>query len=136
MLHKEKPIPTCKGCGRRLPENHEGDYCPACQDRQLFAEVRDYIRENDVRAWQVAEHFGIPLERVKRWIQDGRIQYKDDQTPRDVLMESYCEVCGKRIDFGTVCPACMKEIRSRQRHGSLGTPANSEAGKMRFFEDK
>ncbi len=128
-------IPTCRICGRRIPADQESKYCLACQDQQLFTEVRDYIRENDVRDWQVAEHFGIPVARVKKWIKDGRIQYKDEQTARDVIMEQYCQVCGKLLDFGSVCTECAQEIRRNERHGSLGVLKKAESGKMRFLED-
>ena len=45
----------------------------------LFAEVKDYIRENDVKEIDVAEHFGIPVSKVRRWIKEGRIQYKEGE---------------------------------------------------------
>ena len=82
------------------------------------------------------EHFGIPVARVKKWIRDGRIQYRDEDTPRDVLMECYCEVCGKLIDFGSVCTECMQKIKSKERHGSLGVLKKGESGKMRFLKDE
>ncbi len=134
--HKNNIIPTCRICGRRIAEDQESEYCLACQDQMLFAEVRDYIRENDVRDWQVAQHFGIPIARVKKWIRDGRIQYKDEQTARDVIMERYCQVCGKLIDFGSVCTECMQKIKLNERHGSLGAIPGMEHDKMHFLDDK
>ena len=37
--------------------------------------MKDYIRENNVNEFQVAEHFGIPLSIVKRWMRELRIEY-------------------------------------------------------------
>ena len=54
--------PRCTQCGRILPDVYEeDDICPVCKEANLFAEVKDFIRENDVREMDVAEHFDIPV---------------------------------------------------------------------------
>ena len=68
----------CKNCGRVLSPTYEAELCPTCEENQLFDKVRDYIRKNDVTEMQVAEHFGIPQKKVKAWIKEGRIEYKED----------------------------------------------------------
>ena len=47
------------------------------EEMELFDAVRNYIRENDVNEFGVAAHFGIPVSRVKAWIREGRIEYKE-----------------------------------------------------------
>ena len=34
---------------------------------------------------QVAEHFGIPQKKVKAWIKEGRIEYKEDGDKRALV---------------------------------------------------
>lgn len=97
---------TCPQCGRYLNDTYQEELCPACIEINLFSEVKDYIRENDVRENDVAEHFNIPLGKVRGWIREGRIQYrgKDGKT----LSGVHCQICGKPIDFGTLCAECHR----------------------------
>lgn len=66
----------CKNCGRMLPQASQKEYCPLCEERFLFIQVRDYIRTHNVTEHEVAEHFNISSRLIKQWIQDGRIEYK------------------------------------------------------------
>lgn len=96
----------CKICQRPLPLKYEGDICPACQEEELFADVREYIREQDVTEYDVAERFDIPLRQVKGWIREGRIEYKTDK--QVTLPKMHCMECGASITFGTYCQSCYK----------------------------
>lgn len=98
-------VHECKQCGRILNKVYKEDICPECKDMNLFAEVKDYIRENDVKEVDVAEHFQIPVTKVRRWIKEGRIQYKEGEN----ITSLHCQICGKSIDFGAVCPECRKK---------------------------
>ena len=70
----DSEIKSCKQCGRRLHPEYNKDICPACMEMNLFNEVKDYIRKNDVNESQVADHFGISNAKVRAWIREGRIQ--------------------------------------------------------------
>ena len=50
----DSEIKSCKQCGRRLHPEYNKDICPACMEMNLFNEVKDYIRKNDVNESQVA----------------------------------------------------------------------------------
>ena len=65
----------CEHCGSPIPRSSEFACCQSCQDTILFHAVKDYIRENNVNEFQVAEHFDIPLSLVKRWMRELRIEY-------------------------------------------------------------
>ena len=95
----------CAQCGRYLNESYKDELCPGCQEINLFAEVKEYIRANDVKEADVAEHFGIPISKVRGWIREGRIQYKSDQPS---INKVYCQICGKQMQFGSLCPECHK----------------------------
>ncbi len=104
----DNEIGTCKECRCNLPKNYTEDICPACKERILFSQVKDFIRENDVTEFDVAEHFSIPLHRVKGWIREGRIQYKELQA--QPTMESlHCQNCGEAITFGSLCTKCLRQ---------------------------
>ena len=68
----------CEECKRPLPLTYKENLCPSCIEQKLFREVKEYIRENDVNEYDVAQHFHIPHMQVKKWIREGRIEYKDD----------------------------------------------------------
>lgn len=88
-----------------------GDMCPRCEESELFAEVKEYIRKNDVTEWDVAEKFHIPRRKVRSWISQGRIEYKIDGEEHFGKMYERCELCGNPIPFGEVCPNCAKSFR-------------------------
>lgn len=120
----------CKECGRELPENYEGEICPNCQEQQLFYEVRDYIRSENVTERDVADHFQIPIRKVRSWIREGRIEYREDEKP--ALTSLHCMRCGKQIYAGTYCPECNKII-----NGPVGVVLAKEPfeqSKMRYME--
>ena len=100
----------CKNCGRVLSPTYEAELCPTCEENQLFDKVRDYIRKNDVTEMQVAEHFGIPQKKVKAWIKEGRIEYKEDGDKR-ALVSIRCARCGAKVTFGTLCSRCLKIMK-------------------------
>ena len=49
--------------------------------------------------------FGIPLRRVKKWIREGRLEYKEAAGKMENL---HCMRCGKPITFGSLCPECSR----------------------------
>ena len=100
-------LKVCKQCGRYLNKLYNEDICPECKDMNLFSEVKDYIRSNDVRESDVAEHFGIPIRKVRDWIREGRIQYKTEDG-KGSIYGVHCQICGKSIDFGNMCSECRK----------------------------
>ncbi len=122
----------CPQCGRTLPANYpKGEVCPACKEMNLFADVRDYIRANDVNEFEVAIHFNIPRMKVKQWIQEGRIEYKDENDTK-FLSHGLCELCGTPIPFGSLCAKCKRRVNDRQRQGFAIIKPAEEDEKMRF----
>ena len=96
----------CPICHTTLPENYEGELCPTCEENQLFSRVKDFIRANDVNEYDVAREFNISRAKVKRWIAEGRIEYKE----RDkAIISARCTKCGEPIAFGNLCQKCYRE---------------------------
>ena len=92
----------------------------------LFQEVKEYIRANDVTEYDVASHFNLPLQQVKQWIREGRIEYKDSHLN---TISMYCIKCGAPISFGQLCPKCLKQMNMAGH--SCGSPL--EDSRMRYF---
>ena len=104
-------IKKCTSCNCFLPEGFVGDLCPRCEESELFAEVKEYIRKNNVTEWDVAEKFHISRRKVRNWISQGRIEYRLDGEEHFGRMYERCELCGNPIPFGEVCPNCAKSFR-------------------------
>jgi RecJ-like exonuclease len=93
----------------------------------LFREVRDFIRNNDVGEEDVAKYFGIPKGQVRQWLREGRIQYKDHEGKISSLT---CTICGKKIDYGNTCDEC-------RRYEKLQVVAKAhamESSRMRYLD--
>ena len=123
----------CEGCHTLLEGSYEFDMCPSCIEQEVFKQVREYIRNNDVTEYEVAERFSLPIERVKGWIREGRIQYQDK--PGERTLGQRCARCGLVIFQGEFCPKCLQFLRAPK-----GTLANNslldEESKMRFLNNK
>lgn len=118
----------CEICHRNLPLNYKEATCPACSEYALFQLVKEYIRSEDVNEYQVADRFQIPLSVVRKWIREGRIQYKET-TKGKVRM--HCQLCGAQITFGSICPKCLKE---QNTSGTVIKPYATDPGNMRHLQ--
>lgn len=119
---------TCELCGRALPTEYQKVLCPSCIEQQLFMDVKEYIRANDVNEYDVAKEFHIPLSRVKQWIREGRIEYKDKRLN---TLRMHCLKCGAPITFGTLCPKCMRQ----QDTSGYTKHMETDPSRMRYLED-
>ena len=118
----------CEICDAILPPKYTGSICPSCIEFQLFQEVKAYIRGGDYNEYEVAKEFDLPLSKVRDWIREGRIQYKEDSLNNITL---HCQICGTQILFGTVCTKCMK---SQNVSGSSALQPALENGNMRHLK--
>ena len=121
----------CEICHRPLPSNYEDTLCPACKEQQLFSEVKDYIRANDVTEYDVATHFVIPLSLVKRWIKEGRIEYKTTEAP--AITGMHCQRCGAKVTFGSLCQKCLRFLNNDAKGYSMENPFESDT-RMHYLD--
>ena len=96
----ETEVKYCKMCRKALPPLSDREYCYACEELLLFDKVREFVRNNDVNEYQVAEYFDIPVRMVKQWIKEGRIEYKEKD--KAGIMSNYCSFCDTIILFFSV----------------------------------
>lgn len=119
---------TCAICHRILQKDYPDELCPACKEQELFSRVKDYIRANDVTEFDVADHFEIPLHKVKGWIREGRIEYKELHTP--ALINLHCQICGEPIQFGTLCSKCQRKSNTS---GSARVNTDTVSERFRYL---
>jgi len=124
----------CEFCMSPIPRAQEIPYCPACQEKIIFHNVKEYIRANDVNEFQVADHFNIPLRMVKNWIKEGRIEYKElAPGQRTINSNMRCMKCGMPITFGTICTKCLRSL-DKNIHG-YDMQKVHEDDRMRFLDN-
>ncbi len=126
-------VKFCSICRGALPLDYEDELCPACKENQLFSEVKEYIRAGDVTEYQVAEYFNIPRRLVKKWITEGRIEYKEEEEKLDSL---HCAHCGTPITFGHLCQKCYRELNNLERTGFAAFQEGAEDHRMRFLDNE
>lgn len=118
----------CENCNAVLPPEYDGSVCQSCAELLLFQDVKDFIRSGDYNEYDVSQYFNIPLAQVRKWIREGRIQYKEDSLNNITL---HCQICGIQILFGTMCPKCMK---AQNVSGSSSIFPAFESGNMRHLQ--
>lgn len=123
---------SCECCKKPLPLDFEDNYCPTCRENLLFQDVKEFIRENDVNEYDVANYFDIPRSKVRDWIKQGRIEYKE--LARDNKITGLvCHGCGEPISFGIYCSKCLKKANGNIGHTNADL---SDMNKMRFVDRK
>lgn len=124
----------CKVCKKLLPKDYELDMCPQCIEQELFKEVREYIRQNDVTESDVAEHFSLPPRRVKSWIREGRIEYREEEGRQAI--GSHCSRCGDIISGGSFCPKCMSILRHKKDKIGFAVNEQDRDLKMHYLDQQ
>ncbi len=124
----------CKHCHKMISADYPGEVCPECEEDYLFAQVREYIRDNEVNEFMVAEKFQISLRKIRGWIREGRIEYVDEDTR---IVGTQCQRCGKPVGFGMLCPSCMRLLHYSNKKIQLAEDvSNKKQGKMRFLDEE
>ncbi len=96
---------VCKNCGVTFAARRSKVLCKSCYEQALFAQVKKYIQQNEVTEFEVANYFRIPLRLVKKWIREGRIDYKEKNL---ATANKRCRTCGCPISFGNYCSDCLR----------------------------
>lgn len=122
---------SCTVCSRPLPADYEKDFCPDCEEEALFKEIREYIRNNRVTEFELAEVFGIPQSKVRKWIKEGRIEYVNEENK---VTSTKCARCGAKITFGTLCTECMRAVNNKDVSVFVKGHKNDEH-RMRYLTD-
>ena len=121
----------CPVCERRLPNNYSRKHCPSCTENEIFRQVREYIRENDVNEFDVSRKFNIPVRIIKGWIREGRIEYKNPKL-NESTEDYYCHKCGAKLSFGTLCPKCLIDQNGDLYNLTYSLPKKDKKIKLPF----
>lgn len=129
-------VKNCKLCGRMYNDTKSSSICPACDKKmeEKFSAVKDYIRENPNAAMtQIAEDNEVPVQQLKKWIREERLQFSKDSG-----VKLSCESCGAEILTGRFCKACKRQMQDKLTGLYVEPVAQKKAkrdsnGRMRFL---
>lgn len=108
-------VRNCRKCGRIFNYIGGSPLCQACreQDEADFKRIKDYLYENPkASVTQVSVDLDVSIEKIKRFLKDGRLEIADDDG--NMILE--CENCGRSIKSGRYCQECERSLASGLRN--------------------
>lgn len=102
-------VRNCRKCGKIFNYIGGTPICPLCreQDEVDFKRVKQYLYDNPgATISQVSTELEVSVEKIKRYLKDGRLEIIGDEG--NMILE--CESCGKAIRTGRYCDECERDI--------------------------
>lgn len=120
-------VRNCRKCGKIFTFLGGSPICPACKqlDEDDFKRVKEYLYDNPgSNLTQVSVELDISVEKIKRFLKDGRLEIVSE----DGNMFLECESCGKAIKSGRYCGDCERNLASNLK--STASQMKSELAGM------
>lgn len=123
-------VRNCRKCGKIFTYAGGAPICQACKqaEEEDFKTIKDYLYKNPgASITQVSTDLDISVEKIKRFLKDGRLEITGD----DGNMVLECENCGKSIKSGRLCDDCERNLAAgfksaaSQMKGELDTLSES-----------
>lgn len=103
-------LKNCRRCGKMFTHVFGDRICDDCRkaEEELFKAVKEYVWDHKgANITEVAEHFDVKPDVIKKYVRDGRLQL-DENSPLKVN----CENCGVVIMSGRYCDKCKLAIHN------------------------
>ncbi len=135
----EGVLRLCSVCGRILPAKRKSDTCRACEDYDLFMQIRQYISDHQAMNYhEIAHDFHISEKRalhfVRRKIEEQN--ETEEGTLEELFSSDYCTICGEPVVYGNLCPACSRERYRMSHPKTMETPGDTSAGLRHLGTEK
>lgn len=104
-------VRNCRKCGKIFSYMGGPPICPVCKqgEEEDFKNIKDYLYKNiGASLTQVAVDLDISVEKIKRFLKEGRLEI----TTEDGNLFLECESCGKSIRSGKFCSDCERNLAS------------------------
>ena len=119
-----REVRNCRRCGRLMI--YVGiPVCEKClrKEEEYYDIVRRYLDEHprsSVR--EIADATGVPVDIIIQFVRQGSLVALEAASE---ILE--CEICGKPIQMGRVCPECAQELLSATAKVLKRTAGDSQA---------
>jgi flagellar operon protein (TIGR03826 family) len=107
-------VRNCRRCGKVYTYLGGAPLCYDCkkEDEEDFKRTKEYLYKNPgANLTQVSEELGISVEKIRRFLKEGRLEIVDEQG--NMFLE--CENCGKSIRSGRFCDECERLIAQNMK---------------------
>lgn len=107
-------VRNCKKCGKIFNYLGGSPICPVCRqmDEDDFKRIKEYLYDNPKASLnQVSSELEISVEKIRRFLKDGRLEILSDEG--NMILD--CESCGKSIKSGRYCPECERNLSNNLR---------------------
>ncbi len=125
-------VRNCPRCGK-IFTFITSPICSNCEkeEENIFQTVRAYIEENpDAKMSKVSEETGVSVQKIIRYIKDGRLEVS-----KGISGEIVCENCGCPIKTGRYCEPCLVLVNRQVKELFSANPSPSSS-KMRMYTAK
>ncbi len=102
-------LKNCKRCGKLFNYVGGNAICNTCrhEEEAEFQRIKKYLMENPgASIYQVASELDIRIDKIKKYLRDGRLEIIGDEGLPVLL----CERCGKAIKTGKFCDECSRNM--------------------------
>lgn len=102
-------LKNCKRCGKLFNYIGGDIMCYTCgnEDEAEFQRIKKYLLENlGASISQVASELDIGVDKIKKYLRDGRLEIVGD----DGIPILRCERCGESIKTGRFCDECSRNL--------------------------
>ena len=102
-------VRNCRKCGKIFNFIGGLPICPICKqlDEDDFQRIKEYLYKNPgAGANIVSTELDISIEKIKRFLKDGRLEITGDEG--NMILD--CENCGKSIKSGRLCSDCERDL--------------------------
>jgi Zn finger protein HypA/HybF involved in hydrogenase expression len=114
---------NCKHCGRLFESAGFSSVCDRCREKDDidYDKISDAIRlKGDVTILDAITELKIPMKKVQRFLQDGKVGIVPGQDSKI----TFCEECKKPIAFGVLCPKCKSKEVAKSKEAKIATFKN------------
>lgn len=102
-------VRNCRKCGKIFTYMGGSPICQVCKqsDEEDFKAVKNFLYKNPgSNISQVSAELDISVEKIKRFLKDGRLEITSEEG--NMFLE--CESCGKAIKSGRYCDDCERNL--------------------------
>lgn len=120
-------VRNCRKCGKIFTFMGRSPMCPSCRqaDEDDFKKVKDYLYDHPGASLnQVSLDLVISVEKIKRFLKEGRIEIVSEEGK--MFLE--CESCGKSLKSGRYCSSCERDLAANLK--STASQLKSEMDNM------
>lgn len=119
-------VRNCRKCGKVFNYLGGPPLCVSCRqlDEEDFKRIKEYLYDNPRASLnQVSVELEISVEKIRRFLKDGRLEILSDDG--NLILE--CESCGKSIKSGRYCTDCERDLANNFKNTASQMKGRNES---------